>query len=123
MKTHKRIDLTVQAILLVVFAILLTVNQTATLLPTYLEVVGGWQILSLVIHFINRWHPLRGSRRHNFQLVLLALILVMCLMPFFQILGTLFYHVLIVILLLPLYYLWVCFMEVFYYTKRPLELI
>jgi len=123
MKTFKRTDLIVQSILIVVFAVILLVRQNTSVLITYLAVVGGWQLVSLVVHFINKWHPYKGGRRFNFELVLAGFALVTCLMPFIEPLRRLVYLFLILLLLMPLYYLWVCFMEVFYYSKRPLELI
>jgi hypothetical protein len=123
MKTFKRIDLVAQAILVVVFAFVLLIKRNTELVPTYLQVVGGWQILSLIIHAINRWHPYKGGRRYNFQLVLAGFVIILFLILFIEPLFVLAHYITIIFMLLPLYYLWVCYMEVFYYNKRPLELI
>ena len=123
MKTFKRLDLAFQTILIIVIAIVTTFHNASSILTDFFVIVVGWQFLGIIIHFINRWHSYKGGRRYNFQLVLVGSIALLVLMRFIELPLILSYPIAYAVLLLPLYYLWVCFMEVFYYTKRPLELI
>ena len=123
MKTFKRIDLAFQTILIMVIAIVINFNIASSLSTVLLEIVAVWQLLSIIIHFLNKWHSYKGGRRYNFQLALVGSIVLLLLLRFIKLPLILAYPIAYTILLMPLYYLWVCFMEVFYYTKRPLELI
>jgi hypothetical protein len=122
MKTFKRIDLLVQLISMVITVIVFIVNALDATWILF-QIVAGWQLLSIIIHFINRWHPYKGGRRYNFQLVLISTLILLVLIRFFHLLLILAYPVAFTVLLMPLYYWWVCYTEVFNYSKRPLELI
>jgi hypothetical protein len=123
MKTFKRIDLLIQAVLIVVFAIVFGADTGSTLCVILFEIIAAWQVLSLIIHFVNRWHPYKGGRRYNFQLALAGCLIMLCLIRTIDALNAIVYPFAFLLLLMPLYHFRVCFMEVFHYTKRPLELI
>lgn len=122
MKTFKRIDLAVQVALIISFTITILIAGIKALINGFL-VIGAWQLLSMVVHFLNKWHGSKGGRRYNFQLVILSLALLVCLMPVFPVLFIVLYFAVFIIPILVICYAWICFMEVFHYVKRPLELI
>jgi hypothetical protein len=121
MKTFKRIDFFGQIILVVGFTIASLVNLDSTFLIGYC-VVGGWQFISMIVHFVNRWYCPKGSRRYNYTIVSFFTVLLMLSV---YVLPGVIYFLFIMVFAAPvmaIYYAALCYKEVYYYSKRPLEL-
>jgi hypothetical protein len=121
MKTFKKADLIFQITLIITFSIL-TIAGVVNINTAYF-VVGGLQILSMIIHSYNYLNTRKGSRRYLYQRVAAFTIIVSAaaaLTPYLN------YALSILRYILPamaVYYTWLCLYEVRHPTKRPLELI
>ena len=122
MRTFKKIDLLIQLILIIVFTIIDIVYHKSLSILAF-SIVGGWQLVSMAIHCINKWHPMKGGRRFNFQIIIVTLFVFVCLAELFLQPAFLQHFLPFTLAVLSIYYAYVCYMEIFYYSKRPLELI
>ena len=120
MKKFKMIDTWISFGLIIIFTLLSLIKLDYTFLIGYCT-VGGWQMISMIIHAINGWFTHRKAGRYYYHLsvaVLAALTL----------LGLLVYPVLwavIVVLLfaapfMAIYYTWLCYEEVYVKMQRPM---
>lgn len=76
MKTIKTIDLYVNIVLMASCSIAILLNQV-NLIKTYF-VVGGWQVLSMIVHTLNGWFMKKGVARrvfHRTVIVILSIVL------------------------------------------------
>ena len=122
MRTLKKIDLVVQLLLIIGFAITTLVKSSNAFLLGYF-VVGGWQGIGMILHRIKKWHTANGSVRNIYHTVT-VIVLILAAVSFT--LPIMYYYFFLLLFLAPvmaLSYFAICFKETFYYTKRPLQLI
>ncbi|MBS1495261.1 MAG: hypothetical protein JSU03_01415 [Bacteroidetes bacterium] len=123
MKNFKFFDTWMSIILITVFLIASVINMDETFIYGYF-VVGGWQIISMVIHAINGWFTAKGSIRILYHWVVAIVIAL-------TILGLLVYPILYLMLFILLFaapimaivYTTICYDETYRKMVRPLDLI
>ena len=122
MKNFKTIDFIIQVFLIISFIIKSMLNIDQTFIYGYF-IVGGWQVISMIVHQINKWYTKQGSRRFYYHRITAATLIIMpsgFIIPSFFIVWV---PLLFVAPIMAIYYLATCYREVFYPAKRPLELI
>jgi hypothetical protein len=123
MKQFKIIDFWISIGLIVFFTVLSFAKMGETFLYGYFA-VGGWQIISMVIHFINKWFCNKGTVRYNYQRAVFVLILI-------SLAGLVFKPLLFLVLFLlvfaapvmAVYYTFICHEEIYVKMQRPLALL
>ena len=123
MKQFKIIDFWVSTLLIVFFTIAGITGMGITFLYGYF-IVGGWQLISMFVHFINHWFCVPGSTRYTYH-CMVAIIL------FCTALGFVFYLLMYIILciliiaapVMAIFYTWMCYNETYIKMKRPLALL
>ena len=87
-------------------------------------VVGGWQLISMIVHTLNGWFTQKGTARYNYELAV-SIILATGLLG--VIIYPLFYIVLFIMLFaapfMAVYYTHMCYNEVYVKMQRPLALL
>ena len=122
MKTFKHIDLYIQIALIISLTIASLINHDSTFLVAYF-VVGTWQAISMVVHQYNKWHIRKEGRRYYYQRIVVCTLLLMAFAFLIPYLFIFWYLLLFTAPFLAIYYTAICYREVFYPAKRPLELI
>ncbi|MES2429814.1 MAG: hypothetical protein V4556_02690 [Bacteroidota bacterium] len=111
MKKFKTFDLWTSIILIIGFTIVSLINRDGTFMVGYF-VVGGWQVISMIVHTIKKWFiEKRGARRIYHWITLISL----ATMP----IGS-FWILLIIAPVMAIYYTWICYYELSYKMQRPL---
>lgn len=114
MKKFKKIDTWISITLITAFAIASIINQDYTFIIGYF-VVGGWQVISMLIHLFYR-RSLEISRvRYVYQLITLIALATMPVGSFLILLFTAPF--------MAIFYTWLCFDEVRKMHQRPLALL
>ena len=125
MKQFKIFDLWLSTILISGSFIYPLFRHDVTIFIGYF-VVGGWQVISMLAHFINRWFCGNGSKRYNYQWTVLILTFLTALGWSFNLLLLLYVMLFILLLISPvmaIYYTWLCYQEVYVKMQRPLALL
>ncbi len=123
MKKLKQIDAWVSIVLIAGFTTWSLVRLDDTFIIGYF-VVGGWQLLSMIVHAINGWFCEKGSRRYHYQWVVTIALLLAAL-------GFVIYPLLFIVLVpllflaptMAVWYTWLCYQEVYKKMRRPMELL
>jgi len=139
MKTFKTIDFWMSVGLIIFFAILFLANSMTPVLTRLFGmhdrfdiliagyfVVGGWQVLSMLVHAIAGWFSTRGSARERYSAFVLVLIVLVSLFAWFKVFQLVFilYPLLYLAPLMALYYTYICYREVFHKMRqRPLDML
>lgn len=118
MKRIKKIDFWISTGLITFFVIATLLKlETITELNflTGYFVVGGWQVISMVIHALNHWFTYNKGKRYAYHWLTFISIVTMPL-------GS------VVILLftapfMAIWYTWLCYEEVYIKMQRPLALL
>lgn len=120
METFKRIDYRVSIILMAAAVVYGLIVQDSRFMAGYF-VVGGWQLLSMIIHIYSNSFTYRGTGRsiyNNIIICILVMLLIGVMVPL------LLYCVMIFLALaspfMALYYTRLCYKEVHLYMQRPL---
>jgi len=130
MKRFKMIDYYVSVVLIAGSVFYGFVKLDASFIAGYF-VVGGWQTISMLVHFLTNMFNQKGGKRYQYQKnVLLTAFIITGLT------GAAFMHpgigMLLIVLLFALivaapfmavYYAWICYEETFIKMKRPLDLL
>jgi hypothetical protein len=123
MKRFKIIDLWVNILLIsgsLVYGI--AVHNQNSLVGYF--VVGGWQLISMFVHFAKDWFFVRGSKRYVYEWT--VLLLIFCVVTGFFLPPLLFAALGILLFAAPImaiYYTWICYEEVYVKMQRPLALL
>ena len=72
MKTFKQFDLLFSVVLIALFALLSAIRQDLIFITGYF-VVGGWQLVSMIVHAVNGWFTSKGSVRYIYHRVVAVL--------------------------------------------------
>ncbi len=120
MKTFKIVDFWVSVLLILSFAIISIpacigrglLNET--LLTGYF-VVGGWQVISMIVHVITGYYTQKWGARFIYSWISLIAIITM---P-----GGSFWVLIFAAPFMAIYYTWLCYEETFIKMKRPMELL
>lgn len=123
MKKFKEADAWISIVLITGFAVAGIINRDYTFLLGYF-VVGGWQIISMIIHVINGWFTEKDSKRNRYHwIVTVILIVALSGFAFYPILFYLLFILLFVSPFMAVFYTWLCFDEVKKLNQRPLALL
>ncbi|MEP7164687.1 MAG: hypothetical protein ABI741_08335 [Ferruginibacter sp.] len=123
MKKVKQADLGISIALIFFFIILSFINEDTTFIIGYF-VVGGWQLISMIVHAVKGWFTEKGGRRYIYHWVVLCILLTALLglaIPEFLVL--LAYPMLFAAPFMAIYYSWICYNEVYVKMQRPLTLL
>ncbi len=120
MKKFKIIDTWISFGLIIVFTLLSLIKLDYTFLVGYCT-VGGWQMISMMIHAINGWFTHRKAGRFNYHFIVAVLAAL-------SLLGLLVFPVLWVVMVvllfaapfMAIYYTWLCYNEVYVKMQRPM---
>lgn len=123
MKKLKQADAWISIILITGFVIVGIINRDNTFLTGYF-VVGGWHVISMIIHAINGWFTERDSKRYRYHwIVAITAIVALSGLAIYPILFYLLFLLLFVSPFMAVFYTWLCFDEVRKMNQRPLELL
>jgi hypothetical protein len=121
MKNYKRADWIVQLMLMSYIILHMAITQEATILFAGYFVVGGWQLISMLLHEYAGSFTAKGSRRryyHNSVYIILLIALTGILIP--QLL-LIFYLLLYISPFMAIWYTYLCFDETEHHMRRPLS--
>lgn len=122
MKNFKIIDFIIQIFLIVSLLGKSLIDSDKTFLYAYC-IIGGWQVLSMMVHQYNRWYTNNLSRRYYYHRITMGVILTMAFAYLIPIFFIFWYLMLFAAPIMAIYYTAICYREVFYPVKRPLDLI
>jgi hypothetical protein len=114
MKKFKKMDAWISFILITAFAIATLMYRDYTLLTGYF-VVGGWQVISMLVHVFNSCFTNRKSVRYYYHWVTLISVITMPVGSIWILLFTAPF--------MAVFYTWLCFDEVKKMSRRPLALL
>lgn len=123
MKKFKTIDIWISTLLITISIIIGLIERNHTVIACYF-IVGGWQIISMLVHGINRWFTEMYGIRYFYHSTVLVIIIV-------SILGIWVYPLILILLYILLYvapvmavfYTWLCYREVYVKMQRPLAML
>ncbi len=119
MKKFKQIDLTISCLLITGFIIAGLINRDTTFIIGYF-VVGAWQVISMIVHAINKWFTERGSARFYYHWIVLSIFILTGLSFLVQTITIfIMYGMLFAAPFMALYYTWLCYREVYVKMQRP----
>jgi hypothetical protein len=135
MKQFKIIDFWVSVGLIMSFIFFGLYKKDVSFVTGYF-VVGGWQIISMLVHFFNHWFCGRRTKRYHYHITVMILvflaIIVLCSYKLLFIYHLLFliqllYYILFALLFtapfMAIFYAYLCYNEVHVKMKRPLDLL
>jgi hypothetical protein len=112
MKKFKEIDCWISVSLLLIFGVISLATQSFVYLIRSYFIIGGWQVISMVVHTLNRWFMKRGGARSNYHWFVLSILGIVLLSFFLQPLLFIFVILLVGSPVLALIYTKICFDEV-----------
>ena len=120
MKKFKTIDTWISFGLIIVFTLLSLIKLDYTFLVGYCT-VGGWQMISMMIHAINGWFTHRKAGRFNYHFIVAVLAALSLLGLFvFPVLWVVMVVLLFAAPFMAIYYTWLCYNEVYVKMQRPM---
>ena len=123
MKKFKQIDLFLSIALIIASLVYGILSTDFKFIAGYF-VVGGWQIISMLVHQVNHWFTGKGSSRllyHNTVAVLIAATVVSLLVPLFTV--ALLFLMLFATPVMAIMYSLICYDELSVKMQRPLALL
>ncbi len=81
-------------------------------------VTGAWQVISILVHTVNRWFINKGSARSIYHWIVL-LTLTLAFIPFTSI--YILYALLFAAPFMAIYYTYICYREVYIKMQRPMN--
>jgi len=110
--SFKKADIVVQSALLVITGSIWFFDSNLAMTGFFLG-MGGWQLLSMAIHLIQRWNQQFLARRiYHYAILSIVLIFLMSLL-YAPVMIWVLYLLLFITPLLAFYYLVICYLEVF----------
>ncbi len=123
MKKFKQMDAWISIILIIVFTMLSLIRLDDTFLIGYF-VVGGWQVISMIIHAVNGWFCEKGSKRYRYHWIVgITLLTVLLGLGIYPLLFIILLVLLFIAPLMAVWYCWLCYEEVYVKMQRPLSLL
>ena len=86
-------------------------------------VVGGWQVISMLVHAFMGWFSERGSKRFNYQVTVLVIIIIALLGFVVYPLLIIYFPLLFLSPFMALWYTWLCYNETYVKMQRPMALL
>jgi hypothetical protein len=118
MKLYKKLDLYTQMMLLVAWVPFLIVGRENHSFEYFYFIVGGWQILSCVVHFIfSDFYPYSSRKIYLWVLLLVIFLGIGCLLEPRSLLVYLF-ALLFFSPIMAVWYCFICYKEVKLYRQK-----
>lgn len=123
MKKFKTLDAWISVLLITVFIALTIIQRDTTFFIGYF-VVGGWQLISMIVHTYNGWFTGNGSTRQVYHFVV-AIILGFALVGIVisSLLMVVLYIMIFAAPFMAIFYTCLCYREVYVKMQRPLALL
>lgn len=121
MKTFKLIDFWLQVILIAA-CILLNILGLLDPLSAYF-IVGGFQLIGMLMHEITKSFIPRHSARRIYQNIVYVIVGCMLLSPLLNAFVFIFYPMAFAAPFMAVYYVRICYRETYNYFKRPLSVL
>ncbi|MDN3657714.1 hypothetical protein QWZ08_18825 [Ferruginibacter paludis] len=119
MKSIMKIDFRISSCLIIFFTIVTLLKTERPIVDlnflTGYFVVGGWQVISMIVHALNHWFTYNKGKRYAYHWITFISIVTMPL-------GS----VVILVFTAPfmaIWYTWICYEEVYIKMQRPLALL
>lgn len=123
MKKFKKADSYVSSLLIAGFTVLSFVNMDSTFIIGYF-VVGGWQVISMIVHAAFGWFTDGYSYRSIYQYLVFGIIVMAILgLMIKPLLFILAFPLLFAAPVMAIYYTWICYNELSTIMKRPLSYV
>ena len=123
MKQFKIIDFWIN-VGLIIGSIIYTVNEGGESFFVGYFVVGGWQVISMLTHFFNKWLCEAGTKRKNYHLYVLVIFITAFVgLAIDSLIVLLMYLLLFTAPIMAVFYTWLCFHEIYVKMRRPLALL
>ena len=114
MKKFKQIDVWISISLISIFTALGFVRLDYTFFVGYF-VVGGWQVISMLVHIAQKWFTDKGGARYIYNWITLVSLITFPLGTFWILLFTAPF--------MAVYYTYQCYDEVYVKMQRPPALL
>ena len=114
MRNFKTTDLFISIALIVGFTIYCLIKQDESILIAYF-VVGGWQVISMLVHAYNKWFSGKGSARYIYHWIAFISVVTMPA-------GSV-WILAVAAPFMAVYYAWLCYQEVYVKMRRPMALL
>lgn len=125
MKEFKQVDWLISLSLIVLFLVA-GLLDSIWFIYGYFS-VGGWQIISMLVHELSGWFVPKGSLRRNYHLVVLAIVIVgpsfLVFPPLVYVSGFILFTLLFAAPVMALFYTSLCYDEWKKLSKRPISVI
>ena len=123
MRRFKKIDFEISVILIIVCTAFAFYKQGTSFFIAYF-LVGGWQLISILVHYYKNWFCEKGTKRRNYQTAIIAIFICAAV-------GFVIYPLLILVAfgvlfgapVMAIYYTWICYEETYIKMQRPLALL
>jgi len=115
MKIFKSVDVVIQVVTIVLGILIGILNPNYALYPYF--IVGGWQLLSCLIHgfFQEHFYPVKGRR---FYLISLAVVFIWAIISIAGQVAFFLYFLLFCSPLMAIWYCFICYKELKLYEQR-----
>ena len=121
MRRFKKIDFQVSILLISVFVVLTCIRMDYVFIVGYC-VVGGWQLISMIVHATNHWFTEKYSVRFYYHRLVLGIFILSALgMAIPYIVFFMMYLMLIAAPIMAVYYTVLCYEEAYVKMRRPLS--
>ncbi|MBI2730962.1 MAG: hypothetical protein HYX40_09465 [Sphingobacteriales bacterium] len=110
MKKFKLYDLLISMVMIVIFLVTSLVQRDNTFLLGYF-VVGGWQLVGMVVHIYHNWFTQAGGRRYYYTCTVFIVLVIAVLGFIISPLLVIYYVMLFAAPFMALYYAWICYKE------------
>lgn len=114
MKKFKEADMWISIVLIAGFTMASLINRDYTFIIGYF-VVGGWQVISMIIHVFNKWFTEKWGSRYIYHWITVISLITMPMGSFWILLFTAPF--------MAVYYTWICYTEVRKMYERPLNVL
>lgn len=123
MKIFKIADLSVSILLILFFATAFFSHWNSSPFAGYF-IVGGWQVISMLVHFIKGWFIQKGNPKDVYQIIVLITFLIALLgLLITPLLFMLLYFLLVAAPVMAIIYSAICYAEIRSVNLRPLSLL
>lgn len=121
MKRFKQIDLAISILLIAGFAAWY-IYDTGILFRAYFT-IGGWQVISMLVHAFGGWFIEKGSARVTYNWVTFTIVSMGALAFVIPAFLVVYYIMLFAAPVMAVIYCLICRMELKKLNKRPLDLV
>lgn len=119
MKQFKTIDFWINTVLIIASVIICIIKKVTSpidesVLLSYF-IIGGWQVISMVIHVYNHWFTKKWGIRYIYHWITLIALLTMPVGSFWVLSITAPF--------MAIFYTWLCYSETYVKMQRPLSVL